>query len=247
MCSSLDCGVRDMEGHGLNITAIILARGGSVGLFKKNIRPLLGKPLIYYTIKAAQESKHINDVIVSTDNKEIADIAINCGAEVPFLRPEEYSSNESSSESALLHAVEWLEEAGRSVDIVVYLQVTDIFRQRGIVDLVIEELIKDSTVESCFVAHPTHKKFWELKNGEYNRLSKKEYAPRQEGSVLFREDTGIACATKVEIIKQGFRLGDNIKIIENDDFNSCIDIHEEETFWLAEQLLKRDNGKKYYI
>ncbi|MEA4848929.1 MAG: hypothetical protein VB106_16980 [Clostridiaceae bacterium] len=67
--------------------AIIPARGGSKGIPRKNIRPLAGKPLIYYTIKAAQGSKFINRIIVSTDDSEIADIAKSLGAEVPFLRP----------------------------------------------------------------------------------------------------------------------------------------------------------------
>ena len=73
--------------------ALIPARGGSVGLPRKNIRPLGGKPLIAYTIEAARQSKIFNRVIVSTDQKEIADISAFYGAEIPSIRPKELSTN----------------------------------------------------------------------------------------------------------------------------------------------------------
>ena len=71
----------------MKILAIIPARGGSKGVPLKNIRKLDGRPLIEYTIKSAKKSKYVNRVIVSTDNKKIADIANSCGVEIPFIRP----------------------------------------------------------------------------------------------------------------------------------------------------------------
>lgn len=242
----------DMERNGLNIVAIILARGGSVGLPQKNIQPLLGKPLIYYTIKAALESKYVDRVIVSTDDDSIANVAKDCGAEIPFIRPSELAQNDSSSESALKHAVEWLEESGDPADIVVYLQTTDIFRHKWMIDAVIERLVRNDELESVFIAHPMHKKFWMMPPHRYSKIwpymaTKREYLPRQEGSDLCREDTGLACATRTSIIKEGYRIGTKVEIIENEDFNSCIDIHDEETLWIAEQVLNRDNGERYYL
>ena len=233
----------------MNIVAIILARGGSVGLPKKNIQPLMGKPLIYYTIKAALESKYVNRVIVSTDDDAIADAAKECGAETPFVRPKELAQDDSSSEAALKHAVDWLEDSGTPADIVVYLQTTDIFRKKGMIDEVVEKLINNDDLDSVFVAHPMHKKFWLRPHSSWwaYRVTDKEYLPRQSGSGIYREDTGIACATRPSLVKKGIRVGDKIDIVENDDFNSCIDIHDEENLWLAEQVLKRDNGERYYI
>ena len=75
-----------------NFVALICARGGSQGLPKKNIKELLGKPLIGWAINTAFAISRVRRVIVSTDSKEIADIAINYGAEVPFLRPSELGS-----------------------------------------------------------------------------------------------------------------------------------------------------------
>ena len=73
--------------------AIIPARGGSKGLPGKNVRPLNGKPLIAYAIKEALKAKHIDRVIISTDDEEIAKVAVQYGAELPFMRPAELASD----------------------------------------------------------------------------------------------------------------------------------------------------------
>jgi len=85
--------------------AIILARGGSKGIPKKNIIDLHGMPLIYYTIKAALDSNVFDEVVVSTDSPEIAEVAVECGALVPFSRPPELSLDHVWSRDALKHAV----------------------------------------------------------------------------------------------------------------------------------------------
>ncbi len=88
--------------------AIIPARGGSKGLPGKNIKNLCGKPLIAYTIEAALKSKYIEKVIVTTDSEEIATIAKNYGADVPFMRPADLSSDTAKAVDVYLHAVEYL-------------------------------------------------------------------------------------------------------------------------------------------
>lgn len=90
--------------------AIIPARGGSKGLPGKNIKELNGKPLISYTVEAALKSRYIDKVIVSTDSEEIADIAKRSGAEVPFIRPDELSSDTANAIDVYLHAAEFLRE-----------------------------------------------------------------------------------------------------------------------------------------
>ena len=82
--------------------AIIPARGGSKGLKRKNIRLLNGKPLIYYTVKAALHAKHITQVIVSTDDEQIASYALEYGAKVPFMRPENLATDESYAIDAVI-------------------------------------------------------------------------------------------------------------------------------------------------
>ncbi len=92
------------------ILALILARGGSKSIPRKNLLPLLGKPLLAYSIGHALASRHITRVIVSTDDAEIASVARDHGAETPFLRPAELAADESTDYDGFRHAVEWLRE-----------------------------------------------------------------------------------------------------------------------------------------
>jgi CMP-N-acetylneuraminic acid synthetase len=225
--------------HRSHVLAVIPARGGSKGLPRKNVRLLLGKPLIAYSIEAAKASPYVDRVVISTDDPEIAQVARQWGADVPFLRPAELAEDLTPTEPVLKHAVEWLESnEGYRVEIVLFLQPTDIFRKRSMIDQVVKTLLDDPTVESAFVAYPTHKNFWR-KNGEgYARLAPElAYGPRQTREPLYREDTGLACATRAWLIKQGKRLGERVVIIPNTDDASSIDIHTEFDFWLAERVL----------
>ena len=94
----------------MNILAITLARGGSKGVVKKNIRSLAGQPLIVHTIREAQKSRLIDEYVVSTDSDEIAAVVEGAGAIVPFRRPPELASDTASSADALQHAVIEMEE-----------------------------------------------------------------------------------------------------------------------------------------
>ena len=230
----------------MKVTAIIPARGGSKGLKNKNIRPLAGKPLIYYAISAAKKSKLVNKIIVSTDDLEIKSVAEKCGAEVPFLRPDEFSHDTASLESALKHSVDFLENEKKYFsEIILYLSATEIFRKTNMVDDVVEALIEDESLDSAFWAHPTHKKFWkESLNSSPQRLCSRHYQPRQKSMPLLREDTGLACAIRPKIIKSNERTGDNVLILKNDDEYSGIDIHDERTLWLAEAAFNYSLGLK---
>lgn len=107
------------------ILGIIPARGGSKSIPRKNIKPFLGKPLIAWTIKALKESGVCDRVIVSTDDKEIAEVARTHGADVPFLRPPELAEDTTPTLPVLQHAVSWLKEKdGYEPDIVVLTQAT---------------------------------------------------------------------------------------------------------------------------
>jgi CMP-N,N'-diacetyllegionaminic acid synthase len=222
-----------------NIVAIIPARGGSKGLPGKHTKLLAGKPLIAYTIQAAKQCNLIDKVIVSTDNEDIAEVAKEYGAEVPFKRPEELATNLAPTEPVLRHAVEWLEtNADYRVDIVVFLQPTDIFRKKWMIETVVQRLLDNEDIDSAFVAYKTHKNFWRKVEGEWVRLAPDiAYGPRQKREALYREDTGLACATRAEFIRQGRRLGDRVDVVINEDDASSIDIHDEFDFWLAEKVI----------
>ncbi len=90
--------------------AIIPARGGSKRIPRKNIKDFYGKPLIAYSIQAALASKLFNKVIVTTDDEEIANIAREYGAEVPFIRPKGLSDDFTGTGDVIAHTLEWLKE-----------------------------------------------------------------------------------------------------------------------------------------
>lgn len=94
----------------MSVLALVPARGGSKGIPRKNITLLAGKPLLHWTIEAALACDRIERVLVSTDEPEIADVALACGADVPFLRPAVLASDEAPGIDPVLHAVRWLEE-----------------------------------------------------------------------------------------------------------------------------------------
>jgi len=110
------------------ILGFIPARAGSKGLPGKNIRLLAGKPLIAHTIEAAQKSKIFDYLIVSTDGKEIAQIAKETGAEVPFLRPPKLATDTAKGTDVLHHALGWLEERKKKFDWIMVLQPTSPLR-----------------------------------------------------------------------------------------------------------------------
>ncbi len=115
-----------MSQSDFSILFLIPARGGSKGLPGKNIRPLLGKPLIGWTIETAKKvcGKVNGRVAVSTDSKEIADVAHFFNAEVPFLRPAELAKDTSTSMDVVLHALDHFEKRGDTFDYVCMLEAT---------------------------------------------------------------------------------------------------------------------------
>ena len=228
----------------LKIISIILSRKGSKGLKNKNIIDLCGKPLIFYTIEASKMSKYISRTIVSTDCEKTKEISLKFGAEVPFLRPSEISNDLATSEDALKHAVDWLEKNENYYpDIIVYLQITDPFRKNGMIDKCIEKLIDNPNLDSVFMGLVKHKNYWRKLNGKYERFADDidSTQPRQIKEPIFREDTGIALATKVEVIKQGRRIGKNIEIIPYEQNVDFIDIHSEFDLWLSKMLINEKN------
>lgn len=123
---------------------VIPARGGSKGIPRKNIIDVAGKPLIKYSIDVALESKYVDRVVVTTENEEIAKVAAESGADVPFLRPAELATDTAKTIDALVHAVEALKEQGNTYDYVVLLQVTQPLREPFHIDEAIEKIVGEN-------------------------------------------------------------------------------------------------------
>lgn len=120
---------------------LILARGGSKSIPKKNIKLLGGKPLLAHTIEKAKRSRYLDRIILSTDDPEIAEVGRHYGAEIPFMRPKELAEDATKDYPVFVHALEWLKEReGWVPDFVVHLRPTHPFRKAEHIDLGIEML-----------------------------------------------------------------------------------------------------------
>lgn len=147
--------------NGKKVLGIIPARGGSKGLPGKNIKELLGKPLIAWSIEAGKQSAHIDALIVSTDDEKIAEVSRKFGAEVPFLRPPEFASDTATSVDVIAHAVDFMQARGEHFDMIVLLEPTSPLREAQDIDAALE-LMADgsaSAVVSVCEAESTHPAF----------------------------------------------------------------------------------------
>lgn len=158
-----------MSPEGTDLLAIIPARGGSKGLPRKNIRLLGGKPLICWTIEAALKAKCVGRVIVSTDDPEISDISTKCGAEVPFLRPAELSTDTASSEQVVAHTMDQCP----GYDVIALLQPTSPFRTSLDIDKAFS-LFTASGAAGCVSITRVDKSPWHMfqaaSDGRLNRI-----------------------------------------------------------------------------
>ena len=147
---------------GKNILGLIPARGGSKGLPRKNIKPLLGKPLIAWTIEQALESKYIDRLIVSTDDIEIAEISKKYGAEVPFIRPKKLAEDNAKGIYVVLHVINWLKvnDKQKQYDLMILLQPTSPLRTKEDINEAIEYLFLKEAKAIVSVCEVDHHPFW---------------------------------------------------------------------------------------
>jgi CMP-N-acetylneuraminic acid synthetase len=137
----------------IKTVGLITARGGSKSIPQKNVKPLAGKPLIAWTIEAALRSRQLSRVIVSTDDDEIARVAREWGADVPFMRPQELAQDDSPHLDVIVHAINWLESENESeVDYLMLLQPTSPLRTTADIDAAImlaAEKNADAVISVC--------------------------------------------------------------------------------------------------
>ncbi len=152
-----------------NIVAIIPARSGSKSIRDKNLALLNGYPLLAYSIVAAKMSRHISRVILSTDSENYAELGKKYGAEVPFLRPKNISTDSSTDREFMVHAMQWLKEhEGQTPEYWVHLRPTTPLRDPELIDRAIESIQNKDDVTSLRSAHlcPESPFKWFRKNDE---------------------------------------------------------------------------------
>lgn len=237
------------------ILAIIQARGGSKSIPKKNIYPLAGKPLIAWTIEAAKNAKLVNRVIVSTDDEEIALVSKKYGAEVPFVRPAEFATDEAKSIGLLRHALEWLKEhENYEPDAVVQLKPTNPLRTAGHIDAAIESFFASSGIDSLLTVykatvHPY--KTWKFNNNfitpfiseNISGMKEASKMPKQMLPEVFATNSCVNVINPNTILYKNSSIGNLIKgfIMKQED---SLDINGAFDFELAEFLMakRKQNG-----
>lgn len=225
------------------ILGIITARGGSKGIPDKNIRPLMGKPLILYTIEAARQSKFLTRCIVSTESAEIAEIARRAGADVPFLRPKELATDESLALDVLAHVITELQKKGETYDYVLMLQPTSPLRTAADIDACIELAVKndaDSVFSLKKIPDFAIQKLKKIGNGEIKPLLEEERgqsAPRHKGPDVYKRNCAIYL-TRTALILKGDQFGRKSMAYVMPEERS-IDINTPTDFELAEFWLKK--------
>ena len=233
---------------------IIPARGGSKGIKLKNLQLVNKKPLVYFPIRAAIESNVCDKVIVSTDSEKIANVSKKYGAEVPFLRKKKFSKDFTTTEETLKHALKQAENYYQTkFDICVFLAATNIFRRVSWIKEAVETLKKNKEIDSAFSVHKIYKHFWHLENNKLKKVAKwmNSYTSRQISPKLFREDTGLASASRAHFWRNGKRIGKKVKLIINEDSFTGIDIHDKRDLELADfaikYLIKKKNIKDMIV
>lgn len=169
----------------MTVFAVIPARGGSKGIYKKNLALISKKPLIALSIEAAKNSKLIDRVIVSSDDDEIIKVANEYGAETPFKRPKGISGDKSKMIDVLSHVVNFLNNSNESIEAIVLLQPTSPLRTSQHIDESISKFLssKASSVVSVFEVPHQYNPYSILslnQYGELNPLADKEFTRRQD-------------------------------------------------------------------
>jgi CMP-N,N'-diacetyllegionaminic acid synthase len=145
------------------VLALVPARGGSKGVPRKNIRIIGGKPMLAWTIEAARASRYIDRLILSSDDEAIIDVAVQCGCEVPFLRPAELASDQADSMAVVRHAIDALPE---QFEYLVLLQPTSPMRQTQDIDGAIERCVQRSAPACVSICETDKSPFWMLRMDE---------------------------------------------------------------------------------
>ena len=232
----------DPERADMKIVAFVPARIGSKGLKEKNLREINGKPLVAWSLEAALAAPSVNRVILSTDNQRIAEIGEAYGVSVPELRPDHLATDEATTESAMLHAMEaWCQD--ESFDAMVLLQPTSPLRMPGAVEAAINQFDAggfDSLVSVC----ESHAFFWQNVNepkASYDYISRPRRQDISDADRLYRENGSIYITRCALLKKSECRLGGRITLFKMASSES-VEIDDETDFKVVEMLM-RETGR----
>ena len=219
------------------IIGIIPARGGSKGIPKKNIKLMNGKPLIAYTIESALESGVLDRLIVSTDSQDIADISSQYSNVQIKIRPAEISTDDSTTESALIHVCEELSKSEKiEIISILTLEPTSPFRTKETIQKCVE-LLADPNIDSVVGVTEVSSVLGRIVGNEFKHIFPNQPRRRQDREGLYQESSTIY-GTLYDVLKRKKSvLGDKVfpLIISSEE---AVDINEPLDFQIAEFLMK---------
>ncbi|MFX0036808.1 MAG: cytidylyltransferase domain-containing protein [Candidatus Hermodarchaeota archaeon] len=223
------------------ILAIIPARGGSKRIFKKNIKELCGKPLIYYSINSARHSKYIDKVIVSTNDEEIKDISKNFGSEI-IERPNELAKDDSPTIDVIFHVLNVLKKENYEPTLIILIQPTSPLRNIEDIDKAIELSLKSKNNTLISVSEVKHPPYWcfKIKKGFLKPLFNKKYLKMrgQDFEKIYSPNGAIFISNPNELYKsKTFYSKNAIPYIM--PLERGIDIDNEFDFMIAEFLMQK--------
>jgi N-acylneuraminate cytidylyltransferase len=221
-----------------SILALITARGGSVGIPGKNVKDLGGKPLIAWTIDAAQQSSYIDRLIISSDSGDIIEVAKKYGCEVPFVRPDELARNETASMPVILHAIDTIDG---EYDYLLLLQPTSPFRTPDQIDEIIEKCIGiDAPIMVSVKESSKHPNaMFEIQDGALNPFFGHKQNLRRQDAPKAYEHNGALYLTQTNYLrdKQSYNTEDALAYVMEGAVN--LDIDTPEDFSYAEFLIDK--------
>lgn len=192
----------------MRVLGIIPARGGSKGIPRKNLAPLAGKPLLFYTIRAALGSKRLTRAILSSEDHEVRTVGRSLGVDVPFVRPMELATDDASSRAVAKHALLFAEEEeGRQYDAVCLLQPTCPLRESADIDGAIQMLEgsdADAVVSLTQVEEPHPVKMMVVRHGLVQPLLPdqwRETVRRQDLPPTFYLNGAVYCARRAVLVE----------------------------------------------
>lgn len=227
-----------------NLLITICARGGSKGVRNKNIRNLLGKPLIYYTIKQAREWGRGKNIVVSTDSVVVARIAKDLGAEVPFIRPADLATDTAGKVAVIRHALNSCEQIyGEKYQAVMDLDVTSPIRKVSDLDNIFQ-LFLEKRPKTLFSVVPAHRNPYfnmveEGKDGKVHLCKEGNFARRQDAPKVYDMNASIYIYDRKYLLQESNEsaVSDNTIAYLMDDV-SRTDIDSELDFKFIEFLVK---------
>ncbi len=240
----------------MEILALIPARGGSKGVPRKNIKEMLGKPLLAWTIEEAKRSKHISRIVLSTDDEEIASVGREWGADVPFMRPQELAEDYTPDHPVFVHALDWLRvNEGYEPDLVLHLRVNSALRTAEDIDRGIELMLRnmDADAVRAVTKAPLHPlKSYRLEGDkllpfvpeEVHGIKEPFNLPWQSLPKAFTTGGYLTVLKPSTILEKGSMSGEHMLGFEVDPEN-VVDIDTHEQFELARmRLAERRRAKE---